>query len=86
MDDRFPSSSALHLADVDVFVVVGHLHPFDVAEVHRAHGPGAMQVLADDSLLFLDDFVARFANEMLLVVADVVVQDFDVYLFEVFSL
>ena len=31
----FSNSFALLLANVDVFVVVGHLHPFDVAEACR---------------------------------------------------
>ena len=87
-----PSRFSLLLADVDVLGVVGHLHPVDVAEVRRADGLGVMQVLVDDRLLFLDGCVVHFANEMLFVVAGVVLQDFvvfqgfDVHLFEILAL
>ena len=55
----FPSSFALLLA---VLVIVGHLHPFDVAEVRRVDGLGATQRLVDDQVLFLDDFVVHIAK------------------------
>ena len=79
-DVGFPNSFALLLADADVVVVVGTLHPFDVVEVARFDALDAMQVLVDDRLLLLDDFVVCFANRMLLVLADVAAEDVVVHL------
>ena len=79
-DVGFPSSSALLLVDADVVVVVGNLHPFDVVEVARFDALDAMQVLVDDRLLFLDDFIVCFANRMLLVLADAAAEDVVVHL------
>ena len=79
-DVGFPNSFALLLADADVVVVVGTLHPFDVVEVARFDALDAMQVLVDDRLLLLDDFVVCFANKMLLVLADVAAEDVVVHL------
>ena len=75
-DVGFPNSYALLLADADVVVVVSNLHPFDVVEVARFDALVAMQVLVDDGLLLLDDFiVCVFANRMLFVLADVDAED-----------
>ena len=83
LDVGFPSSFPL-LADTYVVVVVGNLHPFDVVEVARfdaLDANHAMQVLVDDRLLFLDDFVVCvFANRMLLVLANVDAEDVVVHL------
>ena len=57
LDVGFPSSFALLLADADVVVAVGNLHPFDAVEVARFDALDAMQLLVDDRLLLLDDFV-----------------------------
>ena len=67
-DVGFPGSFAFLLADADVVVVVGNLHPFDVVEVAHFDALDAMQVLVDDRLLLLDEFVVCFANRMLFVV------------------
>ena len=40
----FASSSAVVFADVVIVVVVGHLHPFDIAEVADIDAPVVMQV------------------------------------------
>ena len=75
------SGSFVLLADVHVCVVVSRLHPFDVAELHCIDGLSSMQVLVDDQLVSLDNFVVCFANECCLnIVADVVVQDFGIHL------
>ena len=77
---KFPSSFALLVAHVHVLVAVGHLHPFDVAEVLCSDGLGAMLAFVDDRLLFINDFVVRFPNEIRLIDVDIVAEDVVVHI------